>query len=337
MQNKKKIFSLLISSIAVLSLSFNSSPREALAEQKTVCLGGFTAGFTLSTNTVQVVGVCEVLTEKGLRSPARECGIKAGDVIININGREITSASDVNSILNEDYKQFEISLRRNGQEIKLNAQPAVEKASGNKRLGLLIKDTVNGIGTVTYIDKENNKIASLGHPVCNNDNQLIDVCGGTMYGCAIYGVKRGVRGTPGELKGAFDNTTVLGNVTINCDSGVYANIANDYDCSKLVSVSTATISDVTIGEASIYSTVNGCDVKEYAISIVKVDENNRDNRNFVIKVEDESLIEQTGGIVQGMSGSPIVQNGKLVGAVTHVFINDPTRGFGISIENMINN
>ena len=167
-------------------------------------------------------------------------------------------------------------------------------------------------------------------------NNFIEIQGGTVYGCIIYDVKKGVKGTPGELRGAFESRTVIGNASINCACGIYGDVSPTYDTSKLVRIEKGGIDDVKIGKACIYTTVHGNEVKKYDISIVKTDKHNKDNRNFVIKIEDKQLLEISGGIVQGMSGSPIVQNGKLIGAVTHVFINDPTRGYGIGIDNMLN-
>ena len=157
----------------------------------------------------------------------------------------------------------------------------------------------------------------------------------TVYGCVIYDVKKGVKGTPGELRGAFESGRVIGSAVLNCGCGIYGNLDDGFNTSKLTKIDKGNIDEVKIGKACIYSTVHGNEVKKYDISIVKTDKNNKDNRNFVIKIEDEELLEISGGIVQGMSGSPIVQNGKLIGAVTHVFVNDPTRGYGISIDKML--
>ena len=297
-------------------------------------LGGFPAGFVLNTTTVEVVGLCDVVSSDGICSPAREAGIKAGDIIDKINGEEVNKTSDINEILSRDYKKYEIEYLRGGECIKTSIKPVKESASGGKRIGVLVKDSINGIGTVTYIDKAAGKFASLGHPVADMENNIIEINGGTVYSSLIYDVKKGVRGMPGELKGAFENSTVIGQAKINCKCGVFGNLSSSFDCSKLVRVEKGSVADAKIGTAYIYSTVYGRTPEKYEISIVKVDSGNKDNRNYVIKIEDKALLERTGGIVQGMSGSPIVQNGKLIGAVTHVFVNDPTRGYGIAIDNM---
>ncbi len=332
---RKNFVRTLLVFIAVIICLLSTSTLSAAAETQTLYLGGFPAGFTLNTTTVEVIGICDVITSDGIKSPARDCGIKTGDVIDKINGKEVNKASDINSILAESFKKYQITVIRDGELINLDCQPATELTSGGKRLGVLVKDTVNGIGTITYIDKANKKFASLGHPVADLKGSLVDINGGTVYGCVVYEVKRGIKGNPGELRGAFESNNIIGKAKINCPCGIYGDLSDGFDYSKLIKVEKGSINDVKIGKACIYTTVQGIDTKKYDISIVKVDKNNKDNRNFVIKIEDDELIEKSGGIVQGMSGSPIVQNGKIIGAVTHVFINDPTRGYGIDIDKML--
>lgn len=335
MFNAKKIFKACLAVIAVAICFFSIPSQTALAATDGIYLGGFPAGFVLNTTRVEVVGLCEVLSIDGVGCPAREAGIRAGDIIEEINGCAVKKASDINDILSKSYKKFVLTVRREGSTSEIEIQPRKEAASGSNRIGVLVKDSINGIGTVTYIDGANKKFASLGHPVTNPDNTLIEINGGTVFNGLIYDVKKGVRGTPGELRGIFENGRTIGTATVNCQCGVFGTLSKDFDFSNLVKVDVGKIDDVQIGEAVIYSTVYGKTVEEYKISIAKVDRHSHDNRNFVIKVEDEKLLEKTGGIVQGMSGSPIVQNGKLIGAVTHVFVNDPTRGYGIAIDKML--
>lgn len=332
---RKKLVRTFLILISVLVFAFSASPLNASADTGVLYLGGFPAGFTLNTTTVEVIGICDVLTPEGMRSPARECGIKTGDIIDDINGQKIKSTNDINRILSEEFKKFNISVVRDGEIIRFEINPVSEMSSGVRKLGILVKDSLNGIGTVTYVDGSDRKFASLGHPVTDMKNNLVEINGGTVYGCMIYDIKKGVKGTPGELRGAFENGNVLGTAKINCGCGIYGDLSDKFDVSKLVRIEKGGIESVKIGKANIYTTLRGNEAKQYEISIVKVDKSNKDNRNFVIKIEDENLIEKTGGIVQGMSGSPIIQNGKLVGAVTHVFVNDPTRGYGISIDKML--
>ena len=331
----KKVFKSLILLLAATLLALIFIPATAFAEENCLYLGGFPAGFVLNTTTVEVMGICDVVTKDGVSSPAKDAGIRSGDIIDKINGEEVNSAGDINKIISRDYKKYEVEIIRGGEWMKVDVDPAKDLASGGKRLGVLVKDSINGVGTMTYVDGANRKFASLGHPVSDSSNNIIEINGGTVYGSLIYDVKKGVRGTPGELRGAFENGRVIGNAKVNCACGVYGDLNDGFDTSKLIKISKASLDSVEIGPAYIYTTVYGTEPDKYAVSIVKVDKSNKDNRNFVIKIDDERLIEKTGGIVQGMSGSPIVQNGKLVGAVTHVFINDPTRGYGIGIDKML--
>lgn len=332
---KNFIKNLLILFITVL-VSISIQPLSAFATTSELYLGGFAAGFTLNTTTVEVVGICDVITSEGLRSPAREYGIKTGDIIEDINGVEINSTADINKILDEDCKKFNVQIVRNSEKFMIEIVPAKDLATKSNKLGVLVKDSINGVGTITYIDKANKKFASLGHPVADLNNNIININGGSVYGCLIYDIKKGIKGTPGELRGAFENGRLLGKAKINSPCGIFGDVNENYDTSKLTKIEKINIDEVKIGRACIYTTLHGSEVKKYDISIVKVDKFNKDNRNFVIKIEDSLLLELTGGIVQGMSGSPIVQNGKLIGAVTHVFVNDPTRGYGIAIDKMLN-
>ena len=326
MKKKISLFCLLIS---LLLLSFSSvSTVYAVAEDQ-VYLGGMPAGFTLSTRGAYVVGVCDVVTENGIVSPSKDSDIRVGDVILYIDGYAINNSSDIETgISGRDCVTAEIV--RDGDNVKKLLKPVIDM-SGHYKIGVFVKDSVSGIGTVTFI--KGNRFASLGHPVINDNNEIIKITGGEVFDCRVTGVVKGERGKAGELKGVFLKNNSIATIDKNLESGVYGKLKGDFDYSILKKIEIGT---AEIGSASIYSTINGVVPKEYKISIVKTD-NFSETKNFVIKIDDENLLNETGGIVQGMSGSPIVQGGKLVGAVTHVFINDPTRGFGISINNMIDN
>lgn len=331
----KRMRRALIALIFVFCLAFAFPTGLAFADENELYLGGFPAGFILNTQNVEVIGLCDVDSETGAICPAREGGIMPGDVIKHINGIEITSVNKLTATLNEDFSVYKFDIERGGQQLKTELLPAKDKKNGKKHFGMLVRDSLNGIGTVTYINKTDRTFASLGHPVADSSGKLIAINGGTMYGCSIYDVKRGLRGNPGELKGVFDNGAMLGRITKNTHCGIFGSISADYDLTLLKKIKKGDINQVEMGRAYIYSTINGKTCEPYEISIIKVEENNKDNKNFVIKINDKNLLEKAGGIVQGMSGSPIVQKGKLIGAVTHVFINDPTRGYGIAIDNML--
>ena len=177
----------------------------------------------------------------------------------------------------------------------------------------------------------------MGHAVCDESRVSFALADATVYRCSIVGINRGERGRAGELRGIVLSDDPIASADKVCETGLYGTFADKYDYSALQTVEIAPLSQATIGEAVIYSTVDGVEPRAYEVAIAKVDAGNRSNKNFVIKVTDEDLLRESGGIVQGMSGSPIVQNGKLIGAVTHVFLNDPTRGYGIGIEKMLGN
>ena len=293
-----------------------------------IYLGGMPAGFSLESRGAYVVGLSDVITEEGIKSPSKDKGIEIGDIILSINSIDVNNALDVsNALINGDEKI--LIVKRGRENLIFNVKPEKD-VSGIYKLGVFIRDNINGIGTITYI--KGNKFASLGHPVIDDTGEIMDVLSGTLFNCNITGCVKGERGKPGELRAVFLKTKNLGTIESNTDCGVYGTVDLDqFDKSKLIKVEKG---EAKVGNAFIYSTVFGSEPKEYSISIIKVDESN-ETKNFVIKITDKDLLEITSGIVQGMSGSPIIQNGKIVGAVTHVFINDPTRGFGISIENML--
>lgn len=333
----KKFRKIFLTLLCLICLLFATPSFTAFADgREELYLGGFPAGFILNTQNVEVIGLCEVNGEDGLICPARDGGIMTGDVIKTVNGIAITSASILTDTINEQFAVYKFSVQRGAETFTAEITPVKDKNSGKKHFGMLVRDSLNGIGTVTYIDKTSGCFGSLGHPVTDGEGNLIEINGGTLYGCSVYDVKRGLRGNPGELKGIFDNGAAVGRITRNTGSGIFGIIASDYDVSALKKIERGSAADARIGKAYIYSTLDGSAAEEYEIGIVKVDADNKENKNYVIKINDKRLLDKSGGIVQGMSGSPIVQNGKLIGAVTHVFVNDPTRGYGISLENMTN-
>jgi len=326
--NMKRKF-IFISLIITLLMMFPFGSYTALAASETVYLGGMSAGFSLKTKGAEVVGTCDVITENGLRSPCKDSGIEVGDRIMSINNAKINSVEDIEENITGKTTVI-IDLIHNGENVIKTVQPAKD-INGRYKLGVFIRDSISGIGTITYI--KNDRFASLGHPVLTDRGELLDIAGGELYNCNITGCIKGERGKAGELRGVFLRTNPIASIDKNSQCGVFGKISDDFDRTKLVEIE---IGHAEPGNASIFSTINGGEVKEYSISIIKAD-NYGANKNFVIKISDNELLDATGGIVQGMSGSPIIQDGKLVGAVTHVFINDPTRGFGIDIDNMINN
>ncbi len=323
---------------ATLSFAFTLCNRNDItvsANEKSVYIGGMSAGFTLKAGGAQIIGLCEVMTENGVCSPALDAGLHAGDKLVKINGIQIDSITELNELVNKcKNKALNFEVHRGKEVLNISMCPAKDKATGNYKIGVLVRDCVSGIGTVTYID-ESGKFGSLGHSVIGEDRQEMQILSGQVYECSIMGVSKGVRGKAGELRGMFLNDKSIGTAEKMCNCGIFGHISEDFD-KKHLEKSVATSEEVKPGNAYIYSTIDGVCPKRYEIEIVKVDKHNKENKHYVIKITDEDLISETGGIVQGMSGSPILQEGRLVGAVTHVFLNDPTRGYGIGIETMLN-
>lgn len=324
---KKAVAVLVCVFAAVISLS---GKINAYAAENYVYIGGFAAGFDIDTEGVAVVGIADIITDEKRISPARESGMKVGDVILKMDDKICNSASDIQKVLSE-YKQGYIVtvIRRDGVELTIDVFPEKDM-SGKYKLGVFLRDGLSGIGTVTYI-KENGAFASLGHSVCSVNGEPCKIIGGKVYKCEIMGVNKGKYKRAGELKGVFVGEKPIGNVGANHAVGLYGKFS-DFKSENYVK---AGVGEAKIGKAQIYSCVSGLDVKTYDIEIVKTDFGEAKGKNLVVKITDKQLIAVTGGIVQGMSGSPIVQDGKIVGAITHVFLNDATRGYGVAISKML--
>ncbi len=325
-----KFLKIAIVFVTLLIISFNNYTIVYAGEQN-LYLGGYVCGFSIDVQGSQVVALTEVVGDKGIVSPSKCAGLVVGDVIMSVNGKKISNSQDFSEIL-ENYEGGYLILEVMRGETRLFFDVFPEKdVVGSYKIGVFLRDDLQGIGTVTYV-KEDGSFASLGHPVTDTNGKLIEINGGKVYSSSILGVLKGVRGRAGELKGIFIGDKDKGEVYKNSNSGMYGKFYN-FDRENAVKIERGV---AHMGSAKILSTVDGDTPKYYDIEIVKTDFRKNNLKNLVIKVDDKNLLEYTGGIVQGMSGSPIVQDGKLVGAVTHVFVNDSSRGFGISIDNMLN-
>ena len=321
-----------------LSFAFDGGQRirvQAAEEAPLVYIGGMSAGFTLKTGGAQIIGTSEILTERGNGSPAAKAGLRAGDIIYKAGGIKIESIGELNEIVNKSKgKVLEFEVGRGEERFTVEIQPLKEKISDKYKIGVLIRDSVSGVGTVTYIDKQSGRFGSLGHSVTGERHNQMQISDGAVYECSIVGVQKGVRGKAGELRAMFLNDKQLGSAEKLCECGIFGQISTEFEVDELMSM-VASSYDAKPGKAHIYSTIDGITPRKYEIEIIKVDKWNKENKNYVVKITDDVLIEETGGIVQGMSGSPIVQNNRLIGAITHVFLNDPTRGYGIDIQRML--
>ena len=304
-------------------------------EEKMVVPGGYPFGIKLFTQGVMVIGINSIETEAGEKNPAKKAGIKVGDVIIEIDGQKITSNEHIENILNYGGgKSINLNIMREDKFQKIKLQPEKSSIDGNYKGGIWVRDSSAGIGTVSFYDLDNGIFGGLGHPISDPDTGgIMPIMTGDVVDVRVTDVIKGYSGIPGELKGNFVSNNSIGNITLNDKTGVYGRLY-EYDKSQK-EISVGLKQDVKEGKATILTTLDNNIVEEFEIEIKKINFNNMDDvKNMVIEVTDKSLLEKAGGIVQGMSGSPILQNGKIVGAVTHVFVNDPTKGYGIFMENM---
>ena len=269
--------------------------------------------------------------DEELGSGCRDAGVQIGDEICKIDDIEIQSSADVRKALSRSDGEVRLTLSRNGEIHELQLQPKISK--DGPKLGVYLRQGVTGIGTVTWYDAETGSFGTLGHGVNDSKGKLLKMKEGNAYDARVLAVRKGKSGEPGQLMGAVERLEPIGELKKNTPQGVFGNSTEGW---KGEGYPIAEFSQIRTGEATILSTVSGVETREYSVEILKIYPKSRQTgRNMLIRVTDPELLEATGGIVQGMSGSPIIQDGKLVGAVTHVLVNDPTTGYGIFIENML--
>ncbi len=302
---------------------------------KKVILGGFAFGVKLLSNGVMVIGISEVNTPNGVCSPAQECGLQKNDIILNIDNQKVKTNEQLHDKIVACDNSLNLTVKRNDDILSINLTP-VSDSNGIKRAGIWVRDSAAGIGTATYIDPDTKTVAGLGHAICDSDTkQVIPLYDGEICIANITSVTKSVRGNIGGLNGYFDLNN-LGKLVINNEFGVFATTKEDFDEQNLITV--AEPCQVKTGKAKILTTIDENGPKLYDIEIETIDQKNKNpTKNMTVKITDDELLAKTGGIVQGMSGSPIIQNGMLIGAVTHVFVNAPQKGYGIFAENMLNN
>ncbi len=297
-------------------------------------VGGNPFGIKLLMDGVMVVGVGAV---DGGRSPAEEAGIRTGDIIVSVNGEDINSnvqLQDAIQISDGSSSEIPVIINRNGIESVLNLEPVFSEADGSYKAGMWVRDSSAGIGTITFYEQESGCFGGLGHPICDIDTgEIIPISRGEVVPVSINGVKKGVAGSAGELQGCFTSDKACGSLSSNNIYGVFGTLDKSPNFTQPIPMGLK--QDVHTGSATIMTTVDGTEPEEYSIEIEKIDyKNSEGSKNMIIRITDEKLLAETGGIVQGMSGSPIIQDGKLIGAVTHVFVNEPERGYAVFSENM---
>ena len=312
-------------------------PLTARASALSVVPVGRAVGIKLFSDGVVVVGTSEVATQEGMVNPAKACGLREGDVITHINSTEVDTIEEVSALLQQlEGQDLEIRAIRENQPVQLTARAVLCSSDGAYKLGALIRDSMAGIGTVTFYCPETGAFGALGHGISDVDTALLmPLDSGSILPASVSGVEPGKAGTPGQLKGIFDTSVTLGELSSNTPSGVFGTLKDGCVWTG-DEVEIAPRNEVKAGNATILSNISGDTVEEYTIRIVKVyPESESDTRDFLIQVTDRRLLETTGGIVQGMSGSPILQDGRLVGAVTHVMVDNPSTGYGIYAGRML--
>ncbi len=299
---------------------------------------GVPVGIYLQSDGVMVIGTGQIVNEAGnVVEPAFGI-LKSGDYIEKVNGQTLESKSDLIEAVNASSGQsISLEVRRDGELMKISLDPVLSE-DGSYKLGAWVRDDTQGIGTVTYVDM-NGSFGALGHGISDSDTgRMVNIKDGDLYETKILGIEKGAAGKPGVMSGViyYGKGTKLGEITSNTEEGIFGTVNEKFlRENQGAAIPVGFRQDVQKGRAWIRSSVSG-EVKDYEIEIQKVDYSGlQKNKSMVIKVTDPELLSLTGGIVQGMSGSPIIQDGKLVGAVTHVLVNDPTRGYGIFIENML--
>ena len=313
-----------------------------LIKEDKVILGGNAVGIVLKMDGVMIVGSSSVIDEEGKEVDALKSGdLKLGDIITEIEGNKINDVKSISKIINIEEnrgKILNVKGFRNKKEFIAQVKPIYDNKSETYKLGIWVRDDASGIGTITYVNS-NSRFGALGHPICDSDTKsIINLKEGELFDCSILDVKKGESGSPGELKGFFmHGKNEQGVIEKNNNFGIFGTLNNDSSFLKnYKEIEIGSRISAKPGKAKIRCCLDSNKIEEFDIEIIKTNfQNHSNSKSMVIRVVDKDLLERTGGIVQGMSGSPIIQDGKLIGAVTHVFLSDPTKGFGIYIDWMI--
>ena len=310
---------------------------EAISDD-TVLLGGMPVGIYMETDGVMVLNTEEIEGIDGQEYEPAGHLVKAGDYITGFNNQEIHNKKELLKALeNLDDDEVVLTLRRDEENLDVKIEP-VESSPNEYKLGIWVRDNVQGLGTITFLN-EKSRFGALGHGIHDADtNVLMNIADGSLYKTSIQSIKKGENGIPGSMEGiiVYNGYNRLGTIDKNTDAGIYGTVDKiDGVFEEQIPIETASKEEIEIGKATMRCFVDN-QIQEYDIEVTDIDTSEKEiNKGLVIQVTDEALLEKTGGIIQGMSGSPIIQNGKLIGAVTHVFVQDSTKGYGIFIENML--
>lgn len=322
-------FKKIKSFIAIFLVATFIMPQSILAYSKYIVAGGENIGLQISNNGIIIAGFYKV----GDDFPGRNASLSKGDIILKADGKDVRTIDDfINAIKENNNGSLKLVYLRNKKQETTTLN--LINDNGVVKTGLYVKDMVSGIGTLTYIDPNTKLYGALGHEVLEQTTgTMIDVKDGKIYNSKVTGIEKSIRGEPGAKNANTDANDVYGNIKENTISGIFGNYTKEINKNKLYEVTG--FKDIKLGEAKIITVLEGNEKKEYGINIIKVNNEKNDNKNILFEVTDEELIKKTGGIVQGMSGSPIIQDDKIIGAVTNVVVNNPKRGYGILITSML--
>ena len=333
----------LLVSIAFIGYVFpqgESTASVPVISERVLIPGGQSVGVKMDVRGVLVVGLEEIEDKEGNKvNPGLISGLQIGDMIVEVNGQDVYRADEVRSLVNEIKDIVRLKVRRNDEILNMSIRPVQACDDGIYKLGVWVKDKTAGIGTLTYYDPVNSTFGALGHGIADPEtNSILSVEKGLLLEAQVQEVQEGKSGEPGEIRGIFYHTSdPLGSLEKNCSFGVFGTAYHPIEnplYQKPLAVGTK--EQVQLGKAYILSTLENNEVRRFEVEIEKVEkQDEQSDKSMVIRVTDDELLEEAGGIIQGISGSPIIQNDRIIGAVTHVFVNDPQRGYGIFVEWML--
>ncbi|MCL2388661.1 MAG: SpoIVB peptidase [Defluviitaleaceae bacterium] len=324
--------------IGAFGVPFRRITLDVVPEVEVIPLG-VAIGVRINTDGVMVLGTGSFQGVDGETHRPAHNVLRAGDLILETNGTAIKYKEDLSEYVAKSEGDVILLVRRDNEEIHVTITPQVAAADDTRRIGAWVRDSTKGIGTLTFYNPATSEFGALGHGILDVDTKmLLSVRSGTIMPSTVTSVQRGARGMPGELEGQVDTSTTLGTITTNCPNGIFGELEPQVSrqFQDLPRMPIAQRAQIQEGPATILTNVSGSQVKEYEIEIETIHQNPTDEtKGMVIRITDPDLLEITGGIVQGMSGSPILQDGRIIGAITHVFVQDPTKGYGIFIESML--
>jgi len=317
--------------LVMLLLLYIMFPLNVFAYSDYILAGGQNIGIQLNSNGVLIVGTYKI----GDEDPASDADLLVGDKIVAINDNEISSIDEMLDVLKkiDNSNEIKISFIRNEKEMNTNLKLIVDSDNVYKT-GLYVKDSINGVGTLTFIDPNTKLYGALGHEIIEKSTgKKLEIKDGKIYSSIVTGINPSNNGNPGEKNARYNTDDIYGNIIENSSSGIFGTYTDELPETKLYKV--ADSDDIKLGKASILTVIEDNKVEEFSINILKINETDKVTKNILFEVTDKKLLDLSGGIVQGMSGSPIIQNDKIIGAITHVVVDDPTKGYGIFITNML--